>query len=358
MLNFLTTSAIKSSYYPLGFLNKIGDASTVNWPALAFTRFVLAFIVVAAHILTYANDPGPLIWISRFKAFNAILGFLLISGFSIGKSIVRDKDGYLLRRAQRIYPVYLAALLLTTLINPPQLSTEFALTLIINTLFLNQLLTSTSYVGPAWTLALEVWLYLLAPYFLKMTYRQLITLVVLSFFSYSLYKCGRTLFDWPYYSGVGYGLNLILLAFTWLLGFMLATFTGKTRTTSILIIATFATHFLINTIIDSAYRVVHNQLDILFTQSSILFFFEFLCLLFILVAVLHYRNTLYFSISTQKIFTFLGNISYPLYLTHIASLDLSRKMHITNWLLLTTICLSVSCLVYWSFDFYSKKRSA
>lgn len=340
------------------FLDKAIGVGPINWHALALTRFLLSFIVVSAHVVTEVSNPGPLKWINNFGAFNAIIGFLLISGLSIGSSIVKNKESYFSRRVQRIYPVYLASIVLQYLITPEDISIIFVSTIIINLFFLNQIIVPTSYVGPAWTLALEVWLYSLAPLLLKQSYRFLLTTVIVSFISYCLYTCGRTLFDWPFYSGVSYGLNLLLLSFIWVIGFMLAIFTNKTKETSILIGILLICHFLLTIFISFAYRIKHDQVNFFLSQDTIKHTFEIVCLICVYIVVVGNRNLPKLSSFNKKLFNFLGNISYPLYLTHSSILTLCENFHISNWFLVILFCLITATIVYWLFDFYSKKRAA
>ena len=130
--------------------------TTDRWSALAFARFLLASIVAVNHLAGYC-ELGALSWIPKFGAFEAILGFLLISGYSVTSSYKAKPNGFLARRLFRLYPVYLTSIVLTIFIGYtiqdapiPSLTS-----LIINTLFLNQLLTNSSLVGPAWSLSLE-----------------------------------------------------------------------------------------------------------------------------------------------------------------------------------------------------------
>lgn len=330
----------------------------INWAALALARFVLAFIVVATHALEFTPAPGPLRWISRLDAFNAIVGFLLISGLSIGKSLLKDQEGYYKRRAQRIYPVYLASIALQYILAPEAVSIKFLLLIVANVFFLNQIVTSTSYVGPAWTLALEVWLYALAPVFLKLSYKKLVYLTCFSFACYVVYTCGRTLFHWNYYSGVPYGLNLLFLSFIWISGFLLAAFENKLKTTSFLIITLLAGHFLLTTLIQVGFRIKNHQLTELINDDSVGFIAGSICLALICYVVLGNRNLPTFSETQKKAFNFLGNISYPLYVSHYAVLVFCHSKHITNWAVLTGSCLAVAWIIYWLFDYYSKKRAA
>ena len=61
------------------------NLNKTNWEFLSIARFILALIVMFGHLSEYLD-------ICFFKivgdsAFEAVFGFLLISGFSIGKSI-------------------------------------------------------------------------------------------------------------------------------------------------------------------------------------------------------------------------------------------------------------------------------
>jgi hypothetical protein len=61
-----------------------------NWEILSFTRFLLAFIVMAGHLAEFA-DIGFLSWYTLLGSFEAIFGFLLISGLSIGNQLLKIK---------------------------------------------------------------------------------------------------------------------------------------------------------------------------------------------------------------------------------------------------------------------------
>ncbi|WP_460911811.1 acyltransferase family protein [Spirosoma areae] len=339
------------------FLDKLIGVGSINWPMLALTRFLLSFVVVSAHIVPHVPNSGPLKWINNFNAFNAIMGFLLISGLSIGSSIAKNKEGYFSRRIQRIYPVYLASIVLQYLIVPQELTLIFILFIIVNLFFANQVIIPASYVGPAWTLSLEVWLYGLAPVFLKQSYKTLLTLVTISFVCYCFYTAGRSLFHWPYYSGTNFGINLLLLSFIWLIGFMLAIFSDKRKEISIIISLLFIIHFVLTVLIAFGSRVKHQEINLFFTTDISKYIFELICLIFIYFIVVGTRSLPQLSLLYKRFFNFLGNISYPLYLTHFSVLILCKKLQIGNWFLLVICCLAVATAVYWIFDFYSKKRS-
>jgi peptidoglycan/LPS O-acetylase OafA/YrhL len=91
----------------------VGRASArrdVNWSLLALARFVLAMIVMNAH-LVYFESSALSRFISMFDAKAAVVGFLILSGYSVTASLDRNPDGFLFRRFLRIYPAYLFAIL-------------------------------------------------------------------------------------------------------------------------------------------------------------------------------------------------------------------------------------------------------
>jgi len=326
-----------------------------NWEILSLTRFLLAFIVLLTHLTSYSNI-GPLKYFGAFGAFEAILGFLLISGLSIGKSISKNQDAYFKRRIQRIYPVYLASIIFTYIAFPQYFSITFISTILLNLVFLNQVFTATSYVGPAWTLAVEVWLYALAPYLLKLNIKKLYILIFISFISYCFYTGGRTLLHWNYYAGTKYGLNLLLLAFIWIAGFALAIYPQNKKKISIIILLIFFVHIAMTVSIQVLFRFKHHELNLIIPNDLEGFVGRAICLSWVYYVVLYNHKVPVLTATTNSIFNILGNISYPLYLVHSTLFKILSKMHIQNALLMIAISIIFSYLVYMAFDFYSKKR--
>jgi peptidoglycan/LPS O-acetylase OafA/YrhL len=194
-----------------------------KWSLLAGFRFFLALIVAAGHLGSF-SAPSALLAIAWLNPFHAILGFLLVSGYSVGSSYLVEKHGFLKRRILRIYPIYLGALVLS-------LSVWFTIfhgkfpkweTVAANLFFLNQIVTNFSLIGPAWSLSLEFWLYCMLPFLFRKSPSVLRTLCYGSFFLYLVYTLGRSAFHWPYYCNTSYGLNLPILSFVWICGLRLA----------------------------------------------------------------------------------------------------------------------------------------
>ena len=327
-----------------------------NWEILSLLRFFLAFVVAVSHLAAFQPRLGPLSLIARLGSFEAILGFLLISGYSIGHSIQKAPKGFFLRRVLRIYPVYLVAMIMTYLIQPEAVSGSFVWTILLNLLFLGQILIAACYVGVAWSLALEVWLYALAPLLRRLKERALELLIGLSFLCYAFYTCGCSLFHWPYYAGTLYGINLPCLAFIWIAGFYLAVTVREKRRPLKIIGALFLGHLILTLVIATFHHVKHHELRESFSGDGI----DFIChgfLLALLVAtffgILHHR--FHVTLFQRRICRFLGDISYPLYLIHYP-IFAGMVLYTRNPTLLLLTALLASTAIYFGCDFYSRRR--
>ncbi len=138
---------------------------------------------------------GLLSVVPRLGAFEAILGFLVISGYSVTSSYAAKPAGFLARRLKRLFPVYAVSLIATLLVTVyvEKASWPNPLVIAANALFLNQMVTATSIVGPAWSLSLEFWLYCLLPLLYPIDPKTSRWLVWTSFVAYLAYTALRTL---------------------------------------------------------------------------------------------------------------------------------------------------------------------
>jgi len=316
-------------------------------------RFFLAFIVALTHLKRFA-PLGPLAWIEQLGSFEAILGFLLISGYSIGHSIQKRPDGYFLRRMWRIYPVFLAATAITYAVKQQAWTGAFAWYFISNLFFLGQIVETNSYVGPAWTLDLEVWLYCLAPLLLLLRGRTLELLIGASLACYVLYTMGRTLFQLPHYAGTIGGINLPCLAFIWIAGFYLSTSRQKKRPLMIAGLI-FVVHLVLIVTIEFFHRFKHHEAGAFFDDLP---GFLSIALLLLMVFVV-FRGVIahgfHLTLWQSRIARFLGDISYPLYLVHFAVFLYASRYFSTPVPMLLT-ALGVATAVYFCCDFYSMRR--
>lgn len=327
-----------------------------SWEILALARFLLAMVVLVSHLNDHTST-SYIRFYSYLGPFEAVLGFLLISGFSIGKSISSKKQNYFYRRIQRIYPIYLVSVILQILIDGFQFSWPQVYFLIANLLFLNQFLVNSSLVGPAWTLSLEVWLYILAPWLLKGKRNQLLVLVIISFVSFLIYKCGRSVFHWPYYTHNMYAVNLLTLSFIWIAGFIFAIYPKDRKRNAVVIAVLFILHLVITAGIQLLVQIKSHSIAQFWTKNLLHFSLPAVCLAFAYFPVVLNYKVDKLSGSVRKLFIFLGNISYPLYLTHTAVIKLLEKKNVVSPALMIFICILFASVVYLIFDIYSRKRT-
>jgi peptidoglycan/LPS O-acetylase OafA/YrhL len=314
-----------------------------RWSILAGLRFALASVVVLTHLGFYAHVP----WASAIgsAAFEAIAGFLLISGYSIGSSYTKSPDGFYARRAERIYPSYATALLVSIwALGWPGLAVFLA-----NFFLLNQLVTSESWLGPAWSLSLEVWLYALTPLLARLPARPLWLLTAASFLAFLAYQALRPLLDAPYFAGIGYGANLILLSSFWLAGFILSRLPRKDRTLLVISLGLLACIGLAWAI-QGAYQFKNGRLGLFLAGDTPLFVWRGL----VLAAV----ATAFYAIVAgllgkrrSRLLYILGDISYPLYLLHVPLFIICLRYGITSPALLLAIVLAAAAATAFVVEF-------
>jgi peptidoglycan/LPS O-acetylase OafA/YrhL len=336
---------------------------TDRWSVLAILRFALASIVAINHLDAYV-ELGLLSFIHWFGAFEAILGFLLISGYSVGTSYVMKPKGFFIRRLKRLLPIYIASIVLTVAINICILKENLpsVLEIALNLMFLNQLFTTTSYVGPAWSLSLEFWLYCILPFLMLCSPRVLRAAVYMSFSGYLVYTCLRTLLHLPYYSHVGFGLNLLLLSFTWICGMRLARGNEPSRLIMNDVGIVFAGHIILASTIQFLFRVKNSAVSQFFTDDLHKLFLPSLTLgaMYLIFHLISNSRVGVIKSPTRSVASvtaeILGDISYPLYLIHIPVFMYLTSVGLQSAVLLYASSVFASFTMYWFIDFYSRKR--
>lgn len=187
-----------------------------QWDVLAVARFILAAIVLLAHLNGRVGGHG---WTSVVEhlqdARSAVFGFLLISGYSIAASLERDEAGFLWRRVRRIYPVYLASLGFALVSSAVGAGAPQTLPRIAGTALMLQgfAVATISTDGQLWSVAVEWWNYLLAPIYRRVIDAGLWLLIALSFGLYLLFFPK----DPSFMTG---GIIFAQLSWMWLLGFL------------------------------------------------------------------------------------------------------------------------------------------
>ncbi len=203
-----------------------GNPSTA-WGLLGASRFALAWIVLSGHMLWFATPA----WAKFFDDLSgkaAVIGFLLVSGFSIASSLERNESGFYRRRLLRIYPLYFFAILFAwwlewvfhgVMLLPGRELHALGTTTAIGNLLLLQtfVVKPIQFDGPVWSLSIEMLFYLLAPWFARLDRRFLLGLIAISALSFAAPK--HT--DWGIAYLVFSKFNALSYLWCWLLGFLL-----------------------------------------------------------------------------------------------------------------------------------------
>lgn len=257
---------------------------------------MLATIVLIGHLNVFAKLPWIFSQIMSLGAKAAVVGFLLISGFSVGNSYNKSKGGYYLRRFLRIYPLYIVSVLFAVFLqyflgSPFQLPgqtmvTAGWLTSICNVFFLQEFAGITiTYNGPLWSLAIEVFFYLILPLLTTFSTRAVQVSLLISMAAFAFL-----------FKEVLYGYMALLYAWPWLLGLLISK--NQSLKQTFLFVVLGVVGILINKI------VMPERLSWLtFSVVSV-----------IVIASIYFDSKLPGSII--KIFNYLGDLSYPLYLFH------------------------------------------
>jgi peptidoglycan/LPS O-acetylase OafA/YrhL len=323
----------------------------MKWEILAGLRFFLALVVVSDHLIDMFPGTGG-IWKGLYKlgGFSAVIGFFLVSGYSIAHSITQNQIGFYKRRFLRIYPLYVCAILFSLFsahlagFKIYELKHDFAfpsLNTIAGNLFLTQGFL-VRYIAPdpaLWTLSIEWFYYLLAPIFLRLSHKALIALICFSstLFMFFPYCVEYIIPDKSYhYSCFLYGLASVLLMWAWLLGFFY--FFNKNRVFAKILVITLGCVLLEqNQVVGSRWAIstyILSSLTLIYSSN----------------------------IQIPKIFlgalNSLGELSYPLYLFHVPSFILVYSMFgVKEPTLLVAFALTVSMIFYYSVDvFFRRKR--
>lgn len=326
-----------------------------RWAYLGMCRFCLASVVVATHLATFVHSRA--VDFVGSAAFEAILGFLVVSGFSIANSYRRSPDGYFRRRLARIYPVFAVALIASMVVGITVERMQFGPLLVAeNALFLNGLVTSRSIVWASWTLAIEVWLYCLAPLFGRCSDRQVQLLTGTSLAVFVAYTVGRSAFHWPYYSDVTMGIGFLCLAFAWLAGWNRAVTPSRAlgKATSLIVVALATT-----VIVRFGTDVVHHAKAGTLRSTGIELGAEAswaVAVLALPVIVLTAARLPRLTGQLRTLFSVLGDISYPLYLVHLVALKVAKAAGLNGVPILAATCICSAGLVFVTCDWYSLRR--
>ena len=227
----MSTVALKTEASTAGVKSDSKDL----WAVLAGLRGLFAFIVLAYHVKQFVPHSSWLNPVAHLSGFVAVVGFFVISGYSIAHSIEVKPQGFYLRRAERIYPLYLLSCLLA--LTPfflfghqiaaqpgyvaPTFKTILGNLFFLNGVFCDRLTTN----APMWTLSIEVFFYVLAPLFRRMHTALLLGLIAVS--SGMFYMHDR--FHVTGLVDLHHGLAAAMLLWAWLSGFVFYRYRSEWR---------------------------------------------------------------------------------------------------------------------------------
>jgi peptidoglycan/LPS O-acetylase OafA/YrhL len=275
-----------------------------QWSILAGLRFFLAFIVVCHHLSHCVPNNDFLVSFQSFSGFSAVIGFLLISGFSIAQSISKGVKGFYKRRFVRVYPLYIAAIIVSLVpfilagheiiaLDSTKYHQPTLMNLVGNLFFLQGFFVfPLGSNGVVWTLSVEVICYILAPLFVRLNTKTILLFIAVSSICYILFSQ----LDIPSkdIAFLRYGLPFILLLWAWLLGFFYF-FHAEKNLAKVLLISLGC--FLLG---------FHGGI-----------FGNFATFTYLLSALaLIYSSSIRLPERILNMFNYLGEISYPLYLFH------------------------------------------
>lgn len=198
------------------------------WPILGAVRFYLALVVAGSHLGSFSPGTRVMGVFNDMAAFVAVLGFLVISGYSIAASEAKQPQGFYRRRLLRIMPLYVLSLVaaygctaafggLVRATNGEVFVTPAWRELIKNLFFLQGFTTLSIKTNPVvWTLSVEVFFYLLAPLLARLSQAAL-TAICLG--SVALFFAGVP-YHLPSLDRLQGGAAAAMLGWAWLAGFI------------------------------------------------------------------------------------------------------------------------------------------
>jgi peptidoglycan/LPS O-acetylase OafA/YrhL len=282
-------------------MNVMQSNTPSQWAVLALLRALLAFIVVATHLVWFIPEtPAWLQLVWSLDGKSAVIGFLLVSGYSIHASLSAKEDGFIQRRFLRIYPLYFTCILFTVgleiwqggvvEVSHHRFETEGVIAAVGNFLLLQMFLVKTvAFNGPAWSISVEFFYYLCAKRARK--YSALAGIVVvLSLLSFILPRRDDL--------GIAYTMLTKFAALTyawpWITGFFL--WQGKSLWVMLSLAA-------------GSIAVATSPYYISGRYALVTYIFS--------VAIILLSNRIQLSGRLCKVFNLLGDLSYPLYLVHL-----------------------------------------
>ena len=302
--------------------------SDSRWDVLAALRFILATLVVITHSGIVDRSSIIFLYFGGQTGFAAVFVFFMVSGYSIAASLEKERSGYFWRRVRRIYPTFLFAIAFCfaitsfgpltlpygQVVEPQPSSVYLGHIFMLQGIFTGLLPQD----APLYSLAIEWWLYMIAPTLMLVgnRYAIIIGLASFCFMCYYFYAFGNGSPD------AGH-LNILLYSWSWLFGF--AFYRSQSPLNTLLLIAPPLVLFghILN--LDYAPLVVGVGSATLLLADKIR------------ISSLHVKSVM----------RWLGDVSYPLYLFHLPLLYLlATKTSVKNGNLLVLVVLVTVSIGY------------
>jgi peptidoglycan/LPS O-acetylase OafA/YrhL len=302
---------------------------TMRWPILGAMRFFLALVVAGAHLTLYAAPNSKVVVLQYFSGLAAVLGFLVISGYSIAASFAKQREGFYARRALRILPLYVVMIVLIALL--PDINKAFDAPnrgqLVGNLFLLQGFFVAPIPANPVvWTLSVEAFFYLATPLLARLSQRSLMITMCIS-----AAACGGARFlNLPFYEGLLFGSNVLLLGWAWILGFWAYRNAGNGHT------------LLVAQSIGTCTIAMINPFFLMFLWPVTWT---------ITILAIGYGHLVRYNKRVAQYFSVLGDASYPLYLFHLPVFSLMKVFKLSpSASLYLIIVVVVSILLDQLFD--------
>jgi peptidoglycan/LPS O-acetylase OafA/YrhL len=282
------------------------------WPILAGLRFFFATWVIFDHTYNFglADRAMPIFSLSGLMP---VLCFLAISGFSIRHSITTSPIGYFRRRFWRIVPTNIACVgialaafsffhgTLTGAQGEPYAMPGFWTwaVYLIPAQAIVPLLTVILF--PSWSLSIEIVYYALAPHLTRTKTVYILGAAVISMALFSSWKLLPAQIAPQYIGNASFGLGAIVFVWAWLAGWI--AYSNK-NTASLLLL-----FILIGCICPTAYPDNFALNTYTAVAATYVAWIATITILFL-------KPRLNLGPSARDVLSYLGEISFPLYLVH------------------------------------------
>src|SRR5207253_1335225 len=94
-------------------------------------------------------------------------------------------------------------------------------------------------------------------------------IIYISFGAFLFHTIGRTKFHWLYYEGLNYGINLLLLSFIWISGFVYALYPEKRKFIALNVAAFYLVFAVLGAVIKALYDAKHHNIQLFFEKDLI-----------------------------------------------------------------------------------------